>query len=301
MNKKKELIPHSVNDIVVEQRKADGFINGTAMCVAHGKEITFWLRNNETLETFMALFESLNKKSNPENYQDLDTSRLSAADYSKFFPNLIISKRGSPNLGGGVWLHPDLAIQLAQWCSATFAIQVSRWIREWMITGKNPIHTQDDIDRLVLRPTLKDESRIRATGQVKAYLENEDLYEDKEHTRKIFVQFHDQINIAITGEPAWKMKKRLSAILGKDVKNELIRDYFPAMPLQKYIAITDAAANLMAKKGLHPIAAVEEAADLVLPMGYVPTPINFVEHIDFLRQKLLGSSELSNNPTLESF
>jgi hypothetical protein len=170
-----------------------------------------------------------------------------------------------------------------------------------MITGTNPIHTQEDIDRLILRPALKDESRLRATGQVKAYLENNDLYEDKEYTRKIFVQFHDQINIAITGEPAWKMKKRLSAILGKDVKNELIRDYFPAIPLQQYIAISEAAANLMAKKGRNPIAAVHEAADLVLPMGYVPKPVDFVEHIDFLRQKLLGSSESLTNPTLESF
>jgi hypothetical protein len=296
MNKKKELIPHSVNDIVVEQRNTDGFINGTAMCVACGKDISDWLRTDETWELVSALAESLDIKSISALKPKSIKTRVSAA-----YPSLAISKRGSPDRGGGTWLHPDLAIQLAQWCSPTFGIQVSRWVREWMITGTNPIHTQEDIDRLILRPALKDESRLRATGQVKAYLENKDLYEDKEYTRKIFVQFHDQINIAITGEPAWKMKKRLSAILGKDVKNELIRDYFPAIPLQQYIAISEAAANLMAKKGRNPIAAVHEAADLVLPMGYVPKPVDFVEHIDFLRQKLLGSSESLTNPTLESF
>lgn len=29
-----------VNGVVVHQRIADGFINGTAMCVAHGKDIS---------------------------------------------------------------------------------------------------------------------------------------------------------------------------------------------------------------------------------------------------------------------
>jgi len=301
MTAKNKLIPHSVNDIVVEQRNTDGFINGTAMCVAHGKKIDSWLRTQNTLELFEALAFDLGMNINYSDLSNLDISSISAAKYASFFKGLLVVKRGSPDTGGGTWLHPDLAIQLAQWCSPTFGIQVSRWVREWMITGTNPIHTQEDIDRLILRPALKDESRLRATGQVKAYLENNDLYEDKEYTRKIFVQFHDQINIAITGEPAWKMKKRLSAILGKDVKNELIRDYFPAIPLQQYIAISEAAANLMAKKGRNPIAAVHEAADLVLPMGYVPKPVDFVEHIDFLRQKLLGSSESLTNPTLESF
>ena len=30
----------------------------------------------------------------------------------------------------GTWIHPDLGIQLAQWCSPSFSIQVSKWIRE---------------------------------------------------------------------------------------------------------------------------------------------------------------------------
>jgi len=32
--------------------------------------------------------------------------------------------------------HHDLALQLAQWISPIFALQVSRWIRELVITGK---------------------------------------------------------------------------------------------------------------------------------------------------------------------
>jgi hypothetical protein len=32
--------------------------------------------------------------------------------------------------------HPDLAIQIAQWCSSSFALQVSRWTRELILFGK---------------------------------------------------------------------------------------------------------------------------------------------------------------------
>jgi KilA-N domain len=87
------------------------------------------------------------------------------------FPGLIVSKRGSPQTGGGTWLHPDLAIQLAQWCNTPFALQVSRWVREWMTTGQNPVRPQQaDIDRVIYRDALKDEARLRMTNQVKTYL-----------------------------------------------------------------------------------------------------------------------------------
>ena len=37
---------------------------------------------------------------------------------------------------GIVWIHPDLAIQLAQWISPPFALQVSKWIRTLFTDGK---------------------------------------------------------------------------------------------------------------------------------------------------------------------
>jgi hypothetical protein len=36
---------------------------------------------------------------------------------------------------GGSWVHPDLAVQIAQWLSPTFALKVSKWVREIAITG----------------------------------------------------------------------------------------------------------------------------------------------------------------------
>jgi hypothetical protein len=52
---------------------------------------------------------------------------------------------------GGSWIHPDLAVQLAQWISPSFAIQVSRWIRELFITGSVSVDSKksdEEINRL---------------------------------------------------------------------------------------------------------------------------------------------------------
>ncbi len=86
------------------------------------------------------------------------------------------------------------------------------------------------------------------------------------------------------------MRNRLSKIIGRSIKqDELIRDYYPAVSLQQYIAINEAATNLMMKNKRHPLTAVEEAASLVLPFGYIPTPINFVEHIKLVRLRIASS------------
>jgi hypothetical protein len=36
----------------------------------------------------------------------------------------------------GTFAHPDIAIQIAQWRSPKFALQVSRWIHELLTTRK---------------------------------------------------------------------------------------------------------------------------------------------------------------------
>jgi KilA-N domain len=283
-----KMVPRSVNGIVVEQRVTDGFINGTAICVAHSKDFTQWFRTKETLEIFCALFSDITEISNPVNLQNLDISKLSAIKYVEMFPGLLVSKRGSPQTGGGTWLHPDLAIQLAQWCSPAFAIQVSRWVREWMMTAQNPVNLQqDDIDRIVFRDTLKDEARLRMTSQVKVYLEQIQKYDDKKYSGMFFAKVHDLINTVITTETSKQMRYRISQMLGKEVsQQELIRDYFPPMMLQRYISVCEASANLMIQENLHPLTAVERAKEIVLPANYEAKIIDFSEHIKFVRQRI---------------
>lgn len=263
-----DFIERKFNRSKIQQRIADGYINLNQMADATGKRIDNWTRLQETKD-LIAEFER--QQSDPSDVRDRSEA--------------LITLKGGTGGGGGTWAHPDIAIQFAQWCNPAFALQVSRWVREWMTTGKSPLA---DIDRVGLRSTLKDDSRLRMTDQVKVYLEQIEKYDDKKYSGRFFAKVHDAINIAITGETAKQMRDRLSALLGKKVKqNELIRDYFPSEVLNRYISLCEASANLMIRDELHPETAVERAAELVLYAGYRPTPINFVEHIKFVRDRLI--------------
>ena len=265
------VIVHNLNRSKVRQRVADGYIDLNQIAEASGKRIDNWTRLQETTSL-------LREFQNDPLYRGME-------------PLVTIEGRS-----GGTWAHPDIAIQFAQWCNPAFALQVSRWVREWMTTGRNPLA---DVDRVGLRDVLKDDSRLRMTDQVKVYLEQIQRYDDRAFRGQFFARVHDAINLAVTAETAKTMRGRLSALLGRIVKeDELLRDFYPSLVLQHYISMCEASANLMIRDELHPLTAVERAAEIVLPANYKPTPINFVEHIKFVRQRLItgqGGFELPDS------
>ena len=262
------LIQHTFNDYLVDQRIDDGYINLNQMANATGKRVQDWLDNQGTKD----LIEQFDLEQDLNHADQRDLKKA------------IDSRRGR---GGGTWAHPDIAIQFAQWCSPAFALQVSRWVREWMTTGRNPLA---DIDRISLRDSLKDDARLRMTDKIKEYLEQMQRYGDKRFSGSFFAKVHDAINVAVTTETSKQMRDRLSLLLGKDIKqSELIRDYFPMSVLQKYISLCEVATNMMIKNGVHPETAIESSAELVLPFDYVPEPIDFVEHIKTVRNRVAQS------------
>ena len=287
-----------INGTSIEQRLKDGFINGTAMCIANGKEITVWFRNKETLDIFIALASDLDPNFKHENSHVLDVSRLSGSKYNKIFPSLIISRSGSPETGGGTWLHPDLAIQLAQWCNPAFALQVSKWVREWMTSAYNPIQLEADADRVQMRNSLKDDKRLEFTHQIMSFLKATGDYNPGSFkTRMAFIKAHDKLNILLTTETAKQMRDRLSEELGKTVpEQELIRDYFPINDLANYASLCQAAANEMARNNTQPLQAIDIAAKQVLSSSYVPKPINFTERIALVRKRLEQSNQFNLLP-----
>ena len=51
--------------------------------------------------------------------------------------SLEIIKGGKKSeISQSIFAHPDIAIQIAHWCSLKFALQVSRWIRELLVISK---------------------------------------------------------------------------------------------------------------------------------------------------------------------
>ncbi len=108
------LIHRQVENTLVEQRKLDGYINATAMCQAAGKRLGHYLENGGT-SAFLA---------------ELST------DVGIPVSLLVQVVKGGAG-PQGTWVHPDVAVHLAQWLSPKFAVAVARWVREWM-SGRQP-------------------------------------------------------------------------------------------------------------------------------------------------------------------
>lgn len=95
---------------VIEQRAQDGFINATAMCKVAGRLWADYARLQHTREFLAALSRSMG---NP-------------------IDQFVVSVTTGANDQRGTWVHPQVAIHLAQWLSAEFAVQVSQWVFDWM-------------------------------------------------------------------------------------------------------------------------------------------------------------------------
>lgn len=107
------LITHKVENRIVQQRAHDGYINATEMCRAAGRLIGDYGRLKITKAYLHAL----------------------SADMGIPITGLVQRVRGGhPDLQG-TWVHPRVAIHLAQWLSPEFAVQVSDWVFRWM-TGQ---------------------------------------------------------------------------------------------------------------------------------------------------------------------
>lgn len=89
-------------------------------------------------------------------------------------------KGGQPELQG-TWVHPQVAIHLAQWLSPEFAVRVTRWVFEWMngsgsANYKFPYHIRRYlINRHKIPPThfsMLDQMTIRLLGalETKGYM-----------------------------------------------------------------------------------------------------------------------------------
>ena len=122
------LIAHKVQDSIVEQRALDGYINATAMCQAAGKKIS--------------------------HYSDTDGTKAFIKELSSDAgipaSELIQTIKGEEPHLQGTWVHPQVAIHMAQWLSPKFAVQVSKWVYDWMSGKHQPAKMPFHLERHML-------------------------------------------------------------------------------------------------------------------------------------------------------
>ena len=120
------LVLENGEQFTIPMRK-DGYIHATALCKASEKRLVKWKENKETKE----LIDKLSLKVR------IRTSAL-----------IEIYKGGNDKCSQGTWIHPDLGIHLAQWCNPSFSLQVSKWVRELIITDKVELGKEKSVDEI---------------------------------------------------------------------------------------------------------------------------------------------------------
>jgi len=95
-----------LNRVTVCSRE-DGYVNAAQICQAGNKKFKDWYNLDSTKELIKVL--------------EADTGIPASG--------LVDRIKGGNEKKRGSWIHPDLAIQLAQWINPTFALHVSKWIR----------------------------------------------------------------------------------------------------------------------------------------------------------------------------
>lgn len=101
------LVSRSWNGTPISRRTTDGYVNATAMCRANGKRWTKYRESDRANEYLEALSTE---------------ARISVY-------GLIESKTGGSD-GGETWVHPQVAVDLARWISAPFAVWMDGWFLE---------------------------------------------------------------------------------------------------------------------------------------------------------------------------
>jgi hypothetical protein len=95
---------------IIRMRKSDGYLNATEMCKANGKFYNHYIDSNSTKEFLKEL----------------------SSDTGFQVSHLVEVKRGGKSNLQGTWVHPQVAIHLAQWLSPKFAVAVSKWVFRFM-------------------------------------------------------------------------------------------------------------------------------------------------------------------------
>ena len=110
-----DLVKHQFNGSNIHLRKEDGYVSATAMCKAANKRVNDYRRLDSTQDYLDAL----------------------SSDTGYPVSELIQTLKGGLGVQG-TWVHPKVAIHLAQWLSAKFAVQVTNWVYDWMTAKAQP-------------------------------------------------------------------------------------------------------------------------------------------------------------------
>ena len=162
--------------------REDGYINATMLCKAHGKKLLGHYNENKKTKEYL--------------------EELSINIGIPILELFVTTVGGNHN---GTWVHRKVAIHLAQWLSPNFAVQVSNWVDELLITGKVELGKeksseeldnkfQERIDQLtqekeILKEVLENKEKDIKTLQTDLLQEQKDVISTKKSLMKTQTKF----------------------------------------------------------------------------------------------------------------
>lgn len=111
-------------------RRVDGYLNATEMCKTAGKKIAQYRLNSETKEYMECLSKQLNLPeltTKTKEYIKATSNELNTPENKL----LVIGSGGSPS-----FIHPLIAIHLANWIDPTFSLFINKIVLDWSQQSK---------------------------------------------------------------------------------------------------------------------------------------------------------------------
>lgn len=167
-------------------------MNATQMAKFFGKRPVDWLRFQQSQE-FLTILSKVRNHT---------------------FEELVIIHKGAPNVGGGTWMHEDVALEFARWLSPEFAIWCNDRIKELFRFGITAT------DEMLVKAATDPEFVVAMMDQVK--ISRKKNLELEEHNRRLQAQIDENIpkinfydNIKEAND---KAKKQRTTIISKIAK-----------------------------------------------------------------------------------
>lgn len=103
----------SWNGTPISRRTTDGYVNATAMCKANEKRWKDY-RESDRCQQYLDAVESV----------------------AGISVHALVESRSGGAGGGSTWVHPQVAVDLARWISAPFAVWMDAWFLEELAGGR---------------------------------------------------------------------------------------------------------------------------------------------------------------------
>jgi hypothetical protein len=172
----------------------EGWFNATQAAKRFGKEPKKWLSQVDTIEYLTALESRYGKSDLSGLFNEIKSLKESTKRQRKSVElarstSFVYVKGGTPDNGGGTWLHPKLAVAFARWLDTDFAI--------WCDEQIDAILRGEHLDLKWLKSRYYAASSYRVLNEV---LQSTKQAEGKEPKQHHFMNEAKLLNGVMTGE-----------------------------------------------------------------------------------------------------